>query len=213
MRLKSLVFTILFTSIVLIPQIPIITAELQMYPDVELEFKPYGWGGVEQRINKIAVGQRLVLEVRIQNTGEDSITLDSSGVRLSIYVEGPRGLEEKKYWPQSGSWEYLYLSPKTETIIYVPLDKLLWDSEQIPETALGKWWKIYLTLEGGYTPNSLVYGTPNPFEFEVAREITFSDKVNAYSLEITIILGTVISIIITIIAWILVKRRQQGKKS
>ena len=97
MRIKTLVFIILFTSIMLIPQIPIITAELQRYPDVELEFKPYEWGVVEQRINKITVGQRLVLEVKIRNIGEDSIALDSSGVRLSIYIEGPRGLEEQEY--------------------------------------------------------------------------------------------------------------------
>ena len=106
------------------------------------------------------------------------------------------------------------MSPKTETIIYVPLDELLWDSEQIPESALGKWWKIYLTLEGGHTPKTLVYGTPNPFEFEVAQEITFSDKVNAFLLEITIgltVLGIIIGIIITRI--MLVKRKQQGKKS
>lgn len=98
-RIKILVFMIFFTSVVLIQQIPITTAELHRYPDIKLEFKPYGWGEVEQRINKITVGQRLVLEVKIRNTGEDSITLDSSGVRLSIYVEGPRGFEEEKHWP------------------------------------------------------------------------------------------------------------------
>lgn len=200
MEIKSLVFMIVFTGIVSISQIPIITAELQRYPDVELEFEPYGWGWVEDRIDKITVGQRLVLEVKIRNTGEDSITLDSSGVRLSFDIEGPRGFEEQKHWPQYRLWEDLYLLPKTETIIYVPLDELLWDRQQIPETALGKWWKIYLTLEEDTKPEPLVYGTPNPLEFEVVQEITFSDKVNAYWLEITMFgIGiTVLTMIITL---------------
>lgn len=203
MRIKSLIFMILFTSIVLIPQTPIVTAELQMYPNVELEFKPYGWGRVEQRINKITVGQRLVLEVKIRNTGEDSITLDSSGVGLRFDVEGPRGFEEREYWPQYRSWEDLYLLPETTTVIYVPLDELLWGSQQIPGEAEGKWWKIYLTLEW-YTS---VYGMPNPFEFEVAREITLFDAFKAFWLEFSILL-TLIGIICTIG----IKRRRRGKK-
>lgn len=198
MRIKSLVFMILFTSVVLIPQIPITTAELQRYPDIRVEFKPYGWGEVEQRINKITVGQRLVLEVKIRNTGEDSITLDSSGVRLGIYVEGPRGFEEAKHWPPYRLWEDLYLLPKTTTIFYVPLDELLWDRQQIPAEAEGKGWKIYLTLERNTKPEPLVYGTPNPLEFEVAREITFSDKVNAFWLEITMF-GIGITILLSVI--------------
>lgn len=188
----------LFASIVLIPLTPITTAELQRYPDVELEFEPYGWGWVEDRIDKITVGQRLVLEVKIRNTGEDSITLDSSGVRLKFDIEGPRGFEEEKHWPPYRLWEDLYLLPKTTTIFYVPLDELLWDRQKIPDSALGKGWKIYLTLEGDTKPEDLVYGTPNPYEFEVAREITFSDIIIEAFGPVLSIIGIVLTVLIIV---------------
>lgn len=88
--------------------------------------------------------------------------------------------------------------PETTTIFYVPLDELLWDRQQIPAEAEGKGWKVYLTLEGDTKPEPLVYGTPNPLEFEVAREITFSDKVNAFWLEITMF-GIGITILLSVI--------------